>query len=152
MDKILHQTVRLDCPVDRVFELFTESERVASWLAPKAEVEASVGGKYELYWDPSTPDDNSTKGCKVTAYEKSRLLAFEWKGPKPYKHFMNWADPKTHVVVSFFPSADGGSEIHLVHSGWRSGEEWEVARRWFEQAWRTAFSSLRTLVEKEAAR
>jgi hypothetical protein len=56
----------------------------------------------------------------------------------------NGADPLTHVVVSFHPR-DAGSRVYLVHSGWRSGPEWEEAHRWQEAAWSGALARLEEL-------
>jgi uncharacterized protein YndB with AHSA1/START domain len=145
VDKIVYQRGRLSCDIRRAFEMFTVNHLVQSWLAPVAEVEAVEGGRYELFWDLEDRQQDSTIGCRVTAIEEDRFLSFEWKGPTQYSHFMNDADPLTHVVVFFCPQAEGSepqTEAHLVHSGWRSSEEWEEARRWFERAWRVAFEEL----------
>lgn len=151
MNKILYHSVRLHCEVERAFKMFTVNENLQSWLTVIADVKPVVGGKYELFWNPEDRENDSTIGCKITAIEPSKLLSFEWKGPKQYKHFMNNADPLTHVVVSFIPCNEKDSptlytEIHLIHSGWRSSAEWEEARLWFENAWNVAFENLNKLV------
>ena len=147
--KIIHSSVRLDCDAHRAFEMFTVNECLQSWLPELADVEPVVGGKFELFWDPENPEDNSTIGCKVTAVEQDRFIAFEWKGPVQFKHFMNDADPLTHVVVFFLPSGTTASprtEVHLIHSGWRETEEWYEARLFFKRAWDRAFEKLKSVV------
>lgn len=65
---------------------------------------------------------------------------------------MNNAGPLTHVVVFFIPCDDGTSrctDVHVFHSGWRSSEEWEEARKWFERAWNEACEELRKRVDKD---
>lgn len=141
MNLIIHKSARLPCDPAEAFRLFSTSEGLATWLVGAADVEARTGGKYELFWDPADRENDSTIGCKVTAMDPDRLLAFEWKGPRQYKHFMNEADPLTHVVVAFSPDADG-TVVHLVHSGWRGTPEWEEARQWFDRAWEQAFMRL----------
>ena len=106
-----------------------------------ADVEPKVGGKYEPFWNPEDRENDSTIGCKVLAITPGRLLCFEWKGPKQFKHFMNVVRPLTNVVVFFVPHPEG-SEIHLLHTGWRDTAEWEEARRWFDKAWAMALSEL----------
>ena len=150
MDKILHHSVRLHCDAEQAFKLFTSNEHLQSWLAAIADVEPMVGGKYELFWNPEESENDSTLGCKITAIEAGKLLSFEWRGPKQYKHFMNKADPLTHVVVFFVPCSEENSptpctEVHLIHLGWRSSAEWEEARLWFEKAWDSAFERLGTV-------
>jgi len=149
MDKILHHLVRLHCTTDQAFKMFTVNELLESWLTSLAEVEPFVGGKYELFWNPTDRENDSTIGCKVTAIEPNKFLSFEWKGPKKFKNFMNNADPLTHVVAFFLPCHEENApctDVHLIHSGWRSSKEWEEARLWFEKAWNDAFEELRKQV------
>jgi hypothetical protein len=144
MDRIVHQSARLRCDVTGAYEMFTESGLLESWLAAAAEVEPREGGKYELFWDPEHREKDSTIGCKITGIQPDTFLSFEWKGPANYERFMNTADPLTHVVV-FFVGREGprkGTEVHVIHSGWRSSTEWEEARQWFDRVWRVALEQL----------
>jgi uncharacterized protein YndB with AHSA1/START domain len=154
MDNIIHVTAGLRCDAHRAFQLFTVNELLRLWLAPLAEVEPVAGGKYELFWEPTDRENNSTIGCKVTAIEADKFLSFEWRGPKQFKTFMNNADPLTHVVIFFTPSDEGANtrtDAHLIHSGWRSAPQWEEARQWFENSWSSAFEELRKQVDKSKA-
>ena len=147
--KIIHASVYLNCNVHRAFEMFTVNECLQAWLPKLADVEPVVDGKYELFWDPENPEDNSTIGCKVTAVEPDKFISFEWKGPVQFKHFMNEADPLTHVVVFFLPcdtQTSPQTEVHLIHSGWRNTEEWAEARPFFKRAWDIAFDKLKSVV------
>jgi uncharacterized protein YndB with AHSA1/START domain len=122
---------------------------LSSWLADSADVAPQVGGKYEIFWDPAVVANDGTRGCKITGIEPGKFLSFDWRGPTMFQHSMNAADPLTHVVVFFIPYSNGsesGTEVHLVHSGWGSGEEWEQARLWFERAWGGAFVALEQMV------
>ncbi|HEX8142714.1 MAG TPA: SRPBCC domain-containing protein [Pyrinomonadaceae bacterium] len=151
-DRIIHAVARLQCSAHRAFEMFTLDGALQSWLVPLAEVEPRVGGKYELFWEPADRENNSTIGCRITGLEAGRFLSFEWKGPIQFKRFMNEADPLTHVVVFFIPGESGdavSTEVHLIHSGWRSSAEWEEARQWFEVAWGGAFAELSSKVNDE---
>lgn len=148
MDKIIVQTTRLHCAVERAFAMFTENEQLETWLTRIAEVEPVVGGRYELFWDPDDSEHNSTLGCKITAIEPNALLAFEWKGPPQFR-FMNEADPLTHVAVFFTPCSEvltPCTDVYLLHTGWRASEEWEEARLYFARAWESAFAELETLI------
>lgn len=147
MDKIVHCSARLRCDARRAFEMFTVNRLLESWLVNVAEVEAVVGGRYELFWEPEDRENNSTIGCRVTAVEADKFISFEWRSPKQYKHFANHADPLTHVVVFFAPVGEG-TEVHLIHSGWRSSAEWEEARVWQERAWGVAFKELERQVNE----
>ena len=145
MNKIIVQTARLHCSPQRAFEMFTKNSHLQSWLTHVADVEPVVGGKYELFWDPSDRENNSTLGCKVAAIEPNKFISFEWKGPSQFKHFMNNADPLTSVVVFFIPCDEvltPCTDVYLIHSGWGSSAEWEEARQYFVRAWTHAFDEL----------
>ncbi len=149
MNKIIHCKVRINCSQQQSFEMFTKNSNIQTWLANSADIELYVGGKYELFWDTDNKRINSTIDCKITALEMNKLLCFEWKGPEQYSHFMNIAEPLTHVSVLFIPDYenDNITEIHLIHTGWKSDENWDKARIWFESVWRNALDNLKHKVE-----
>jgi uncharacterized protein YndB with AHSA1/START domain len=141
MNKVIHLKATLGCKPDAAYAHFVDPALLTAWLTEAAEVEAKVGGKYELFWEPDQRQHNSTLGCRVTAVEPNQLIAFEWKSPKQFADFANTADPLTHVVVAFIPAGEH-TIVHLTHSGWRSSAQWEEARVWQEQAWRGAMAAL----------
>lgn len=148
MDKIIIETVTLNCSIEKAFEIFTSNKHLESWLTAKADVEPQVGGKYELFWEPDDPKNNSTIGCKILAIDKPNYLNFEWKGPKQYKHFMNNVRPLTNVTVIFTTQGDQ-TRVTLIHTGWRDTDDWEQARQYFVNAWKGAFSQLEKYVNRE---
>lgn len=141
MDQIIHISSKLSCNAHQAFEMFTVNAKLQTWLTEVAEVELRVGGRYELFWEPEDRENNSTIGCHITAFEADQFLSFEWRSPKQFKHFANQADPLTHVIVFFVPIQDG-TQVHLIHSGWRSSPEWIEAMQWQQRAWCVAFDAL----------
>ncbi|MFQ5884681.1 MAG: SRPBCC domain-containing protein [Thermoplasmata archaeon] len=148
MDKVIYQSVLLKCNPQKAFEMFTLNEHLEKWLTQVADVEPKIGGKYELFWNPEDKENDSTIGCKILVIQPGKFLSFEWKGPKQFKHFMNEARPLTNVAVSFFPCAEG-TEVHVLHTGWRETPEWEEARQWFVQSWEMVLSELEKCVNKD---
>ena len=149
-DLVLVKSTTVPLSASACFRLFIEPAGLESWLCEKANVEARTGGLYELYWEPDDPQNNSTVGCRVTAFEWERVLAFQWRSPKQFKSFANAADPLTHVVVAFHGDADS-TTVTLVHSGWRSTEEWQQAAQWQGVAWDYAFKALQARVLRSDA-
>jgi len=149
MEKIIHQKTRINCKPQRAFEYFTVNRLIVRWLAPKADVKPEVGGQYHIFWDKEDPKTDSSFGCKITGIEHGRFLSFEWKSFSQFSNLMDNADPRTHCVVFFLPVGDANNQtdVHLVHSGWQSGDEWEEARKWYSEAWRRAFSELKAIFE-----
>lgn len=147
MDLIIVQTAHLKTSPENSFRMFTENELLESWLTEKAVVEPKQGGKYELFWEPDDPENNSTAGCRVLAVARPDFINFEWKGPKQYKYFMNEVQPLTNVTVVFTPRVEG-TKVTLIHTGWRASAEWEEARQYFINAWGGAFKKLEKSVNK----
>ena len=127
--------------------MFTVNKHLEKWLTQIADVELKVGGKYELFWNPEDKENDSTIGCKILALQPNRFLSFEWKGAKQFKHFMNDVRPLTNVVTFFIPTNDG-TEVHILHTGWRETEEWKKAFEWFERAWTMVLSELEKYVNE----
>ena len=124
--------------------MFSSNAHLEKWLTLVADVEAKVGGKYELFWNPDDRENDSTIGCKILALQPNAFLTFEWKGAKQFKHFMNNVRPLTTVTVFFIPTEGETHEtwVHLLHTGWRDTAHWEQARKWFDTAWAKALSEL----------
>ncbi len=149
MDKIIIETAVLNFSTkDKAFEMFTTNKNLENWLTAKANAEAKIGGKYELFWEPDDPENNSTIGCKILAIDSPNFLNFEWKGPKQFKHFMNDVRPLTNVTVIFTEQGDR-ILVTLIHTGWRDTDEWEQARQYFINAWKGAFSQLEKYVNEQ---
>lgn len=148
MDKIIYHVINIKCDQKKAFEMFTANKHLEKWLTTKADVEPKVGGKYELFWNPEDRENDSTIGCKILALHPDGLISFEWRGPKQFKHFMNEVRPLTNVVVSVYPSTEG-TDIHLLHTGWRDTPEWEEARQWTDKAWVMVLSELQKYLAGE---
>jgi len=147
IDKIIYLTTELDMFVSDVFKLFTENKHLEKWLTNEANVEAKLGGSYELFWNPQDKENDSTIGCKIVAYNTNKLSSFEWRGAKQFKHFMNTVRPLTNVSVFFRPKGEQ-TEIHLIHTGWRNTPEWDEAFKWFEKAWTISFEVLKEYIKQ----
>jgi uncharacterized protein YndB with AHSA1/START domain len=149
-DLVLVKSTTLPSSVSESFRLFTEPRCLETWLCERASVDARVGGLFELFWTPDDPQNDSTIGCSITAFEPDRVLAFQWRSPRQFKVFANVADPLTHVVVAFH-GVDGACVVTLVHSGWRSTPEWLEAAEWQSVAWDYAFQALQVRAASGAA-
>ncbi len=150
MEDIIQIKKEIDCDISLAFKFFIQNDLLEQWLTVKAEVNPVVGGKFELFWDPDDKENNSTIGCKITGIENERYISFEWKGPVQFKHFMNSADPLTHVIVFFSSVKPNRTTIHLFHTGWRQNSEWHDARGYFEKAWSNALIGLQKRLAKNA--
>ena len=150
MEDIIVVKKELDCDIEMAFSMFINNDLLEKWLTVKANVEPKVGGRYELFWEPEDPENNSTIGCRVTGIEKNKFISFDWKGPAKFKNIMNFADPLTHIVVFFsqIPNSEK-SIIHLFHTGWRNDSNWREPREYFQKAWSMALEELREKIKQQ---
>ena len=100
----------------KAFEMFAFNRNLEKWLKQVADVELKEGRKFELFWNPQDKENDGTIGFKILALHPNKFLAFEWKGSKKFKHFMNKVKPLTNMAVFFIPCIED-TEIHLFHTG-----------------------------------
>lgn len=132
----------LNAPIEKVWHTWTDSQDISNWFSPEAHIEARIGGPYELYFDPSNHDHQSTKGCKILEIKSMTSLGFQWKGPDMYHETMNNPAPITFVHVTF---EEDGEKTHITvnHGGWGKGEKWEEAKAWHVRAWEGVLADLK---------
>jgi uncharacterized protein YndB with AHSA1/START domain len=135
--------ILIENPVESVFEAWLNPDLLERWLTRQAHVERSIGGAYELYWEPERPDVNSTKGCRITELVPNSEISFNWKGPEQYADLMG---DRTHVFIRLEPR-DGGTLLRFVHTGWGAGAQWDQARDWQAEAWKEAIENLKNMLE-----
>jgi len=152
MENIIQISEVIECDVKQAFRMFTVNVLLENWLTEKAEVDPTIGGKYELFWDPDNREINSTIGCHITGIEPDTFVSFEWKGPIEFHSFMNSIDPLTHVIVFFLPSSDDPDKttIRLFHTGWRKDQQWQQARNYFEKEWSQALQELKAKIKNKS--
>ena len=131
----------LPAPTETLWQEWTDHTKITKWFSPEANIEPRQGGAYELFFDTSNHDSMSTKGCKITEIRLCSLLAFQWKGPDQYAHFMN-NPPQTHVEVALTPK-DQETELTIKHTGWKQGPEWLEAKEWHDKAWQGVLKDLK---------
>lgn len=106
----IQQSVRVDCPIEDAFRLFTQ--RLAEWwpLAPhsiageQAEdcaIEPWAGGRI---FERTRSGEELEWGC-VTVWDPPERLEFTWR------------DDSQRVNIAFRVEADG-TRVTLIHQGW----------------------------------
>lgn len=120
--------------LDSAWNTWTTPEGVTSFFAPKANIQAQVGGPYELFFDLKSPRGfQGTEGCKVLIVDTPRKLTFEYLAPA---QFPNVRRIRTRVDAIFEEVLKGGLvKVSLVHSGFLEGEEWDESVDYFNYFW-----------------
>lgn len=138
--------VSISAPLCLVWLAWVESKRIATWFAPEANVEPWIGGAFELFFDPSNHEYDSTKGCIFTSIDHKKKLVFTWKGPSQFEKLMNGPLSLTSVEV-IFREANGVTYLKVKHHGWSDGEEWIMVQKWHLRAWEEVLHVLKIALE-----
>lgn len=122
-----------------VYDALTTAELIEAWLGVPATVDPTVGGRYELLFDPTQPAGlQGSEGCQVLALLPGRMLTVTWNSPPSLSEIRG---SLTFVVFMLRPDGDG-SVVELTHAGHGDGEIWNENRRYFERAWGLVLDAL----------
>ena len=132
--RVIRKQTVASTSLETAWQNWTTTEGVTSFFAPKANVEAKVGGPYELSFEPKAPRGfQGTEGCRVLGVSPPKNLAFEFLAPP---QFPNVRRIRTRVDVILGEVLKGGLvKVDLLHSGFVEGEEWDECFDFFSWSW-----------------
>jgi uncharacterized protein YndB with AHSA1/START domain len=115
--KVLRIELSIPAPVHDVWEAFTTTQGLSSWLAPDVSVELKPGGD----WLVKFP--GSTGGGTIVSFIPEKEIVINALAPD---RFPQVRAARTHAVFTF--TAKGNSTlVSLSQTGWQSGAEWDAA-------------------------
>ncbi|GAB4385397.1 MAG: hypothetical protein Kow0022_11130 [Phycisphaerales bacterium] len=141
--------VVVDAPLEEVWAAWSTKSGLESWLAPSAEVELRLGGRYSTnitgrVGEPGTLD------LTILAFEPLHALCITKAAP-PDAFPTVAASNALWAVITLRPVDAGRTLVQQSTLGWQQGEEWERARLFFRQADRYVLESLRRRFEDRHA-
>jgi len=147
MQDRIEKEIELKAPVSRVWRALTDHEEFGEWFRAKLDQPFEVGevskGKitypgYEHYEWQAT----------VVAMEPERLFAFTWH-PGAVQPSEAAGEPATRVEFHLQSTADGGTHLRVVESGFSALPEdrRETAFRQNEGGWEAQMGNIRTHVD-----
>ena len=141
--RVLRKEVTLDAPLADVWNAWTTSEGVTTFFGPAAQVEARLGGPFEIYFAPSAPEGlRGSEGCKVQSVVPMQLFAFEWNAPPTIPAIRN-SGLHSLVQIRLYEEGPNRTRVAMTHSGWGEGEDWDKTFNYFDAAWDAVLSNLR---------
>ena len=147
--RLIEVTAVIPASVEEVWRSWTTSEGMTAFIGAESEIDLSLGGKFEIYFDDSAPaGSRGSETCKVLGFLPERMLSFTWNAPP---HFKNARFIHTWVDVGFKPISAEQTEVTLTHAGWDENraahpelaEEWDGAFAYFENAWPRVMEALK---------
>ena len=98
------QSVEVDAPRERVWQLLTEPEALTKWWPDAAQLEPRPGGRVVLNFGPGDVTG------EITEWEPPSALGFTWDAS-------NMPGVRLHVAFTVDDLGGGRSRVQVVHSG-----------------------------------
>jgi len=137
--RLVKETI-VTAPPAMVFRAWTDPAIIPEFFAPKADVELTPGGRYELLFLLDAPaGERGCEGCTVRAFIPDEMLAFSWSAPPKFPQARGL---HTWVVLQFEALPDSRTRVRLTHYGFGRGDEWDQVVAYFDRAWGSVMKSL----------
>jgi uncharacterized protein YndB with AHSA1/START domain len=117
-DKVLILEVTVPAPLHAVWEAFTTSAGLSTWLTPGAVVDLKEGGEWTAHFPRG-----STGGGTILSFVPEKELVLSAMAPDK---FPTVRATRTRARFQFEAKGDS-TVVRLTQTGWKEGEEWVKA-------------------------
>lgn len=148
MTRVIKKQITLNAPIEQAWFLWTQSDQVEKWFAPKAVIEPVLGGRYELYFVPGNMANKNTVGCQVLTISPNQSLTVSWKGPSQFSVLMNDPFPTTTLTIRFKKLSDTTTCVKLYHEGFGADVVWDAAYDWHDLVWAGVLKQLQDALDQ----
>lgn len=140
--------VEIDASVDDVWTAFTTTQGLKSWVAPLADIDFKVGGKWRAnYQKDGKLGDATTIENTILSYDPKRMISLKTTGFPTGFPFED-AAKETWTVFYFTPVSKIKTKITVVGLGYNDTEQSKSMRSFFETANKYSMDQLRAALEK----
>jgi uncharacterized protein YndB with AHSA1/START domain len=148
-EKIVRKEVLVPATRQELWDAWTTTEGITSFLARKAKIELAVGGAYECYFRlDAPPGQQGSEGCTVLAFWPMDYISFSWNAPP---EFPDERAHHTKVVVEIDRQDETHYRVILTHMGFGTGGKWDEVFQYFDEVWEYVLANLRKKFEKQRA-
>jgi uncharacterized protein YndB with AHSA1/START domain len=124
-EKALIFEVRVPVPRAAVWQAFTTSDGLSTWLTPGAVVDLRKGGE----WTAHFPGGKTGEGT-ILSFAPEKELVLSAMAPE---QFPTVRAQRTTATFQFTAVNDESTIVRLVQTGWQSGPEWDKAYDYLAQ-------------------
>src|ERR1700722_3475413 len=118
VDKVLMLEVTIPAPLTAVWQAFTTSEGLSTWLTPGAVVDLKEGGEWTAHFP-----GGSTGGGTILSFVPEKELVLSALAPDK---FPTVRATRTRARFQFERRGDS-TVVRLTQTGWKEGDEWVKA-------------------------
>jgi uncharacterized protein YndB with AHSA1/START domain len=141
-----HETsIEIDAPIEEVWKAITDATAMARWFAPKMTVEPGVGGFVIADWGQGIEWKTT-----IEIWERNRRLRLvetrdHFIGASPVAETF---EPCRLIQDYYLDSTGGKTVLRLVHSGFGSGENWDIEYEGTRGGWAGCFLRMKLGLER----
>ena len=138
----------VDAPVADVWNAWTTTAGLKSWLAPQVDVDLRIDGLMRANYDPKgSLGDAGTIENRVLSYEPERMLSIKVaKAPEKFPFKARIGDMWTVLYFQALP--DGKTSLRIVGMGFGSDEESQRMKAFFTQGNAYTLAQLQKLFDE----
>lgn len=118
-------------PPEKVWRAITEAKAVSQWLMP-CDIAPTVGHQFTFQTEPG-PGFDGTVRCEVLIVNPPEEFSYSWRG----------GSLSTIVTFTLQPSAQGGTELQLAHTGFSGLFNKLFVRNFLAAGWKRKLLSVR---------
>jgi uncharacterized protein YndB with AHSA1/START domain len=140
--------VEINANIDTVWHAFSTTDGLQSWVAPLADIDLKVGGKWRANYNAEGKlGDESTIVNTILSYDPKHMLVLKATGfPKGFKFVEAAKD--TWSVFYFEALSETKTKVTIVGLGYNDSEQSKKMRSFFAVANQYSMEQLRAAVEK----
>jgi uncharacterized protein YndB with AHSA1/START domain len=110
--------LEVPAPLPAVWEAFTTSAGLSTWLGPNATVDLRPGGDWLVHFP-----GGSTGGGTIVSFDPPKEIVISALAPDRYPTVRT---QRTRAVFQFEARGDA-TVVRLIQTGWQQGAEWDHA-------------------------
>lgn len=142
--------VEIDASVDEIWGAFTTSQGLQSWVAPLADIDFKVGGKWRAHYDKDGElGDAKTIENTILSYDPKRMISLKATGFPEGFEFAT-AAKQTWSIFYFTPVSDKKTKITIVGLGYNDSEQSQMMLAFFKPANKYSMDQLSAAMKKRS--
>ena len=143
--------VEIDASVDDIWNAFTTTKGLQSWVAPLADIDFRVGGKWRAnYSKDGKLGDAKTIENTILCYDPKRMISLKATGFPEGFEFADVAKD-TWSIFYFTPVSDVKTKITIVGLGYTDSEQSQKMLAFFKPANKYSMDQLSAAMKKKNA-
>jgi uncharacterized protein YndB with AHSA1/START domain len=117
--KALIFEITIPASLDAVWNAFTTSDGLSTWLTPGAVVDLHNGGEWTAHYP-----GGKTGGGTIVSFKPKREIVMSAMAPEWFPHVRS---ERTTALFEFMQVGKGSTVVRLTQTGWKEGDEWDKA-------------------------